>query len=115
MKTLQRSGSMLVLAAFMTFTAVHAWAGPFTSPGIDSKAPGLSGISAVISAIMGYLLAACLAGFLLSLIAVVVGPLLGFDRAGQIGKAGLLVSVGVAFLAGGVTVFLNWAYAAGSS
>lgn len=80
-----------------------------------SKAPGGQGLEDAINVFAVYGLFACLAGFLISGGVWAVGGRVGNEYAAQGGKVGMGVALGVAFLIGGATAFIKFAYGAGGT
>jgi hypothetical protein len=80
-----------------------------------SKAPGAEGLQDAINVFALYALIASVAGFLLGGAVWAVGGRAGNEYAAQGGKVGMAVAVGVAFLVGGATAILNFAYHAGGT
>lgn len=118
MTTKSRRRAVAIAAASLTMLTVSQLAraeeNPFPQPEFDPNAPGVEGFTSLAGAISTYTAIGAVVAFVLSLLIAVIGPPLGFQRAGTVGKIGMLVSVGVAFLLGMVSVILNFAYNAGS-
>ena len=83
-----------------------------TKAAID--APGATQIQELINYIGLYTLLAAMAGMLISLLILAIGPRLGFDRASQLGRMGLIVSLGVAFGVGIAAALINFFYKMGA-
>lgn len=101
-----------------------AWAEPTKAPknvvdGPDlangaRNAPGAAAIESLIDAIGFYGIISCLVGLLLSLLILIIGPRIGFDRASTVGKVGIFASLGGAFLIGMSATLVNFFYNAGA-
>lgn len=87
--------------------------GPNLSKGARD-APGGAAIQDLINYIGFYTLMFALAGFLLSLLILAIGPRIGFERAGLIGRIGLITTLLVAFGVGVAAVLINFFYNMGS-
>jgi hypothetical protein len=83
-------------------------------PALDDNAPGLAGLREVINYTATYAIAGCVFAIVAGGLTIVIGGRLGFSRAGELGRYGILAGVGVAFLVGIAAGLVNAAYAAGS-
>ena len=110
-----RVGAGIGLAAvIVTATASHAYAGPFTQPTPDPNAPGASALKTLTNQVMTYVFSAVVLGFFASLVSMLVGKIFHEPRVVTAGKNGVLISIGVAFIAGLATAILNAAFDAGA-
>lgn len=113
------TGTLLLIAA-----PTLAWAEPTKGPknvvdGPDlangaRNAPGLDAIHNLVDIIGVYAIVSCLVGLLLSLLILIIGPRIGFDRASTVGKVGIFASLGGAFVLGMAATLVNFFYNAGA-
>jgi hypothetical protein len=96
------------------FAAAKASPVPTVTPD-STKAPGAAGLTDAINGFAFYALLAATAGFLLGGAVWAVGSRMGNDYAATGGKVGMATSVGVAFLTGGATAILSFAFSAGGT
>lgn len=91
-------------------------AGPVKGPDLQegATAPGLSGFTTVINWAAMYTLAGCLFAIIAGGLTIVVGGRLGFHRAGELGRWGIVGGLGVAFLVGIAAALVNAAYGLGN-
>lgn len=78
------------------------------------NAPGSQAITELINILGAYVIFACLICLLLSGLILAIGPRLGFTQASTIGKVGVFVALGVAFLVGIAATLINFSYNAGA-
>jgi Family of unknown function (DUF6112) len=111
-----KTGAIAGIVLALVAIPVRAFAdpGPFIPVKPDMNAPGAKALSQLAAYVLTYVMYAALIGALGSLVALAIGKGIGEHRAVQGGKTGLLISVGVAFLAGMITTVLNSAWVAGS-
>ena len=81
---------------------------------VAKTAPGATALVELINTMALYALIASLIGLLLSGLILAIGPRLGFHRASEVGKVGIIASFGVAFLVGVSAGLINYFYAAGA-
>jgi len=110
----QASGIAGATTGLLFLTAARAFAGPFVPVAPDPNAPGAKALNQLMSYIMTWVLDAAVIGALGALIALVIGKIMGEHQVVKIGKTGLLIAIGVAFLSGMITTILNAAWTAGT-
>ncbi|MBC8090610.1 MAG: hypothetical protein H7Y15_01430 [Pseudonocardia sp.] len=97
------------------------WAGepppPVQPPDLQrgGAAPGLEGLQDLVNYVAVYALVGCVFALVAGGLTIVVGGRLGFQRASELGRYGILAGVGVAFLVGIAAALVNVAYAAGAA
>lgn len=89
---------------------------PISPPDLEKggTAPGLDGLRELINWVAMYTLAGCLFAIIAGGLTIVVGGRLGFHRAGELGRFGIIGGLGVAFLVGISAALVNGAYGLGS-
>jgi hypothetical protein len=110
----QAGGIAGVTAGIVFASAARAFAGPFVPVAPDPNAPGAKALNQLASYVMTWVLDAAVIGALGALIALVFGKILGEHQVVKIGKTGLLIAIGIAFISGMITTILNAAWTAGT-
>jgi len=110
----QVGGIAGVTTGLVFMSAARAFAGPFVPVAPDPNAPGAKALNQLMSYVMTWVLDAAVIGALAALIALVIGKVMGEHQVVKIGKTGLLIAIGVAFISGMLTTILNAAWTAGT-